>query len=92
MATTAKKLTVQFPEKCIGCELCVMEVQRQLNRVGLDDSLIRIFKKFDEAKKESRYEILLDPRVQETDIEMIAKICPTLVFSVDDCEEQHELI
>jgi ferredoxin len=88
----AKKLTVQFPEKCIGCELCVMEVQRQLSRVGLDDSLIRIFKKYDEAKKESRYEILLDPRVQETDIEMIAKICPTAVYSIEESEETHEFL
>jgi Fe-S-cluster-containing hydrogenase component 2 len=88
----AKKLTVQFPEKCIGCELCVMEVQRQLNRVGLDDSLIRIFKRFDEVKKESRYEILLDPRVQETDIEIIAKICPTAVFSIEESDSKHEFL
>lgn len=87
----AKILKVIFPEKCIGCELCVMEVQRQLNRVGLEDSLIRIFRKYDEVKKEARYEVLLDPRVQEADIERIAKICPTGVFSIEESDGEDVL-
>ena len=87
----AKILKIIFPEKCIGCEICVMEVQRQLDRVGLEDSLIRIFRKYDETKKEAKYEILLDPRVHETDIEKIARICPTGVFSVEESEGEDVL-
>lgn len=87
----AKILKVIFSEKCIGCEICVMEVQHQLNRVGLEDSLIRIFRKYDDVKKEARYEVLLDPRVQEADIERIARICPTGVFSVEESDGEDVL-
>ncbi len=87
----AKILKALFSEKCIGCELCVIEVQRQLNRIGIEDSLIRIFKKYDDIKKESRYEVFLDPRVQETDLERIVKICPTGVFTVEESEGEDDL-
>lgn len=40
----AKILKISFPEKCIGCELCVIEVQRQMGKLGLEGSLIRVFR------------------------------------------------
>lgn len=40
----AKVLKISFPEKCIGCELCVLEAQRQLGKLGLEGSLIRVFR------------------------------------------------
>jgi NAD-dependent dihydropyrimidine dehydrogenase PreA subunit len=39
----SKTLKAVRPEKCNGCELCVLESQRQLEKVGLEESLIRVF-------------------------------------------------
>lgn len=84
-----KSLKVQFPQKCIGCELCVLEMQRQLEKVGLEGSLIRILRN---KKKESEfleYAIDLDPRINKLDIEKIKSICPTEVFEI--IEDDNEL-
>ncbi|KKU31982.1 MAG: hypothetical protein UX44_C0002G0015 [candidate division WWE3 bacterium GW2011_GWA1_46_21] len=73
-----KTLRVAFPERCVGCELCVMEVQRQLKKVGLDGSLIRIL------REKSGYTISIDPKVDSMGIEKIKLSCPTLVFSLEE--------
>jgi len=40
----SKILKAVLPEKCLGCEMCVYEAQRQMNKLGLEGSFIRIFK------------------------------------------------
>ena len=91
-----KVLKVSFPEKCTGCELCVFEVQRQLNKIGLDGSPIRIFK-----NKEERvllgdvvFTVDLDPKVNKNDLEKIKGICPTGVFTIEEVgkEQQEQLL
>ncbi len=73
-----KVLKALFPERCIGCELCVMAAQRQFKKAGLDGSFIRIL------RQESGYSVDIDPQAGDLDVEKIKKICPTLVFSVED--------
>jgi hypothetical protein len=77
-----------FPQKCIGCELCVMEVQRQLGRAGLDGSLIRILKSFNETERTVEYAINIDPQVNTLDITKIREICPTGVFTTEETENE----
>jgi len=88
----AKVLKVSFPEKCSGCELCVAQAQRQLGKVGLEGSLIRILR----DKKEDgslKFSIDLDPTVGQLDLEAIHKICPRGVFTVEETksEDSHDL-
>ncbi len=90
--TTPKVLKASFEKNCIGCELCVLEVQRQLGRVGLDGSPIRIFRKEKSAEKIS-FSVEVDPSVNTLEIEKIKEICPALVFTLEDSvEEKHELV
>lgn len=85
-----KILKVKFPDQCNGCELCVMEVQRQLKRVGLEGSLIRVFR--DHSKTgDIEFAIELDPRLNTLDIESIKNICPKNVFAITE-EENAGLI
>ena len=87
----AKNLKVSFPQKCIGCEVCVFEAQRQLKKVGLEGSLIRIFRNKKEGKEFLEYSIDIDPRLNKLDIEAIKNMCPTEVFEVVE-EENDGLI
>ena len=87
----AKNLKVSFPQKCIGCEICVLEAQRQLKKVGLEGSLIRIFRNKKEGKEFLEYSIDIDYRLNKLDIEAIKNICPTEVFEVME-EENDGLI
>lgn len=87
----SKFLKISFPQKCIGCELCVLEVQRQFEKIGLEGSLIRVFKSKKQDSDFLKFSIDLDPRINKMDIEKIKEICPTLVFEVLD-EEQDGLI
>lgn len=75
-------LKVAFPQKCIGCELCVAEAQRQLKKVGLEGSLIRILRNKKENSEFIEYSIDLDPHIDRLDIESIGKTCPTEVFEI----------
>jgi len=75
-----KILKVILPQKCIGCELCVFEAQRQLEKVGLEGAFIRIF------RDGSGFSIVLDPQVNTLDIEKIQEICPNGVFEVLESE------
>ena len=67
-------------DKCNGCELCILESQRQLKKVGLEESLIRIFK----GNSESSFRIDIDPRINVIDIEKIKNICPKEVFETSE--------
>jgi hypothetical protein len=80
----AKTLKLVRPEKCNGCELCVLEAQRQLEKVGLEESLIRIFTK---KEPDSEYPIFspnIDPRINSINIEQIKNICPKSVFETEE--------
>ena len=83
----AKILKVKFPEKCNGCELCVMEVQRQMGKIGLDGSLIRILRENDSGGL--LFVVDMDPKINEVNIEEIVKICPTGVFEISDLVEEN---
>jgi hypothetical protein len=86
----AKVLKASFEKNCIGCDLCVAEVQRQLGKVGLEGSPIRIFRR--KVNEGISFSVDLDPSVNKLDIEKVEKICPALVFTLEDGEkEQHEL-
>jgi copper chaperone CopZ len=70
-------LKASFTEECNGCELCIMEVQRQLKKIGLEGSLIRVLGILE-------FRIDLDQQVNKLDIEKIKQICPKNVFTVEE--------
>lgn len=83
----AKKILVaKFENRCNGCELCVLEAQRQLGLVGLTNSPIRILK--DISGTNLYFHVEIDESVNELKIEEFIKICPTAVFEiVEDSDE-----
>lgn len=85
-----KILKITFPEKCIGCELCVMEVQRQLDKVGLNGALMRVHKSRSPDNLELKYSITMDPQINSLDASKLLDICPTGVFTLEE-EEDNEL-
>ncbi len=87
----AKYLKITFPQKCIGCELCVAEAQRQLKTVGLNNALIRIFKQKAKDSSEPTFGIQLDPSINKLAIQKIKDICPAQVFTIEEEQEQNEL-
>jgi len=69
-----------------------MEVQRQLQKVGIEGSLIRIFKDNRESlTTDNSFSIELDPRINNMEIEKIVKICPQNVYEITE-EENAGLI
>lgn len=82
----AKILVAKHSEKCNGCELCLIELQQQLEKLGLEDSLIRIFVTKETGKEYPAYTPEIDPRVNSLDIESVKKICPKLVFEIEELE------
>ncbi|HDQ88741.1 MAG TPA: hypothetical protein ENN92_01175 [candidate division WWE3 bacterium] len=74
-----------LPQKCVGCELCVAESQRQLNKLGLEGAFIRIF------RDGTSFSIVLDPQVNTLDVEKIKSICPAFVFETLE-SESYELL
>lgn len=66
--------------------MCVFEAQRQLKKVGLEGSLIRVFRKTSEDKEKIVFDIELDPRINILNIEKIASICPKNVMEVIEKE------
>ncbi len=87
----AKIIKITFPENCIGCELCVIEVQRQLNKLGLEGSPIRIFRNQEENMiGEVIFTIDMDKTVNKLKVEKIKNICPTGVFTVEESSEVDE--
>lgn len=95
-----KTLKIALPQNCIGCEMCVMETQRQLKKVGLDGALIRVLRaNQNESNKVTSladdqkviYQIDLDPQVSNLDISKIKNICPTEVFSIEETDDGHTI-
>ncbi|OGC50551.1 hypothetical protein A2716_05090 [candidate division WWE3 bacterium RIFCSPHIGHO2_01_FULL_40_23] len=80
-----KILKVSFPEKCIGCELCVLAAQRQVGKASFEGSPIRIMG----GKK--GYDIHLDPSVNDLDVNKISEICPKGCFSVEEGGQEEGL-
>ncbi|MBD3365833.1 hypothetical protein GF360_00650 [candidate division WWE3 bacterium] len=80
-----KILKPVFPEKCIGCEMCVMDSQRQLGKVGLEGAFIRVF------REGTKFSIVLDPQVNTLDVEKIRDICPQGVYEVREVDD-YELL
>jgi len=64
-----------------------MEVQRQLGKIGLDGSLIRILRENDSGGL--LFVVDMDPKINEVNIEEIVKICPTGVFEISDLVEEN---
>jgi len=73
-----------YINRCNGCELCIFEAQRQLKKVGLEDSLIRVFRKKNPETQALGFELEIDPRINILDIERIKSICPKKVFEVEE--------
>ncbi len=88
----AKFLKISLPENCIGCEICILETQRQLKKVGLEGALIRISRQKNEETGKLIYSIQLDPQVNDLDLHKIRDICPTKVYTVEESEGDGGLI
>ena len=69
-------------DRCHGCEMCVFESQRQLKKVGLEESLIRVFRKKIPNQEKIEFKLEIDPRINVLNIEKISSICPRNVFEV----------
>lgn len=76
------KLIPENIDKCTGCELCVLEAQRQLKKVGLEGALIRIFRTQKGKTEYLKYGIDLDPRIEQLNLEDIKNICPRSVYKI----------
>jgi NAD-dependent dihydropyrimidine dehydrogenase PreA subunit len=87
----AKKiLKATFENRCNGCELCVYEAQRQLGKIGLSDSPIRIMR--DTNSSNLYFHVVIEEELLEKlNLEEIVKICPTGVFEIIE-EENDNLI
>jgi len=80
-------LKATFEDRCNGCELCVMEAQRQLKRVGLSDAPIRILR--DNTSSNLYFYVELNESLlTKLNVNEIFKVCPTGVFEI--IEEQDE--
>ena len=84
----AKVLKASLPQACIGCELCIMEMQKQMHKAGLNGSLIRILKNRSETTSRLEYNIDLDRQINAYDIKKIRDICPTGVFTVEESQDE----
>jgi ferredoxin len=82
-----KTLKATQPDKCNGCELCSLEAQRQLKKIGLEESLIRIFRKKGENPQTIDNSVEIDPRVNMLNIDRVCEICPKNVFEVIETRE-----
>jgi len=87
----AKKiLRATFENRCNGCELCVLEAQRQLGKVGLSNSSIRILR--DATSSNLYFHVVIDDEVlDKINLDQIVKICPTGVFEIVE-EENDNLL
>lgn len=78
----AKVLKAEYPDRCIGCEMCVFETQHQLKKIGLEGALIRIFR--NRKKDRNIFSVDIDPRINTTATEKIKDSCPQGVFVIED--------
>lgn len=80
-----KVLKGTFPEKCIGCELCVLAAERLLGKVGIEGAPIKIL------TSQKGFNIHLDPSVNTLDIKKIAQVCPKACFTIEEVQVEEEL-
>lgn len=72
-----KKLIVSFPEKCIGCELCVLLAHKLAEgSLGISKSPIKVIKEGEKYNLDADEGRISDP-------DKISDICPTNVFTVE---------
>lgn len=83
-----KIIKATFENRCVGCELCLFEAQRQLGKIGIIDSPIRILK--EKSGNKIYLHVELDERVQDLNISEIQKVCPALVFEIIDRPEDED--
>ena len=69
----SKTIKIIREDKCNGCEMCVMESQRQLKKVGLEGSYMRILR---HIEKGTKFEVCIDPKIQDLNIKKIVTLCP----------------
>ncbi len=81
-----KILKIIRPDRCNGCELCVLETQRQLEKVGLEGALIRVFRNKEAGSEYPQHLLDIDPRVNSLHIEKIKTICPAEVFETEESD------
>lgn len=81
-----KVLKATFPERCIGCEMCVLEAQRQLKKIGLEGSLIRVLRSTNTKLGYIEYNLDIDPRISNLNIDKIKNICPQAVFEIEETQ------
>ena len=81
---SSKILEISFPEKCIGCELCIQEAQRQIGKIGLDEAPIRIFNsnKTTNLTNTPTYEIVINKDINKLDIEKIESILVSAALEI----------
>jgi len=85
----AKKIIkATFENRCIGCELCIYEAQRQLGKIGVIDSPIRILK--EKSGNKIYLHVELDERVQNLNLTELQKVCPALVFEIVEQTEDED--
>ncbi len=80
-----KVLKIAYPKNCSGCELCVLEAQRQLGKFGMEGSPIRIF------RKGTGFAIEIDPRINNLDLDKIRTVCPKANFYIEDANSDELL-
>ena len=73
----SKTVKVSNEGACIGCEMCVMECQRQLKKVGLEGAYVRILRN---AEDGTRFEVSVDPKISSLNAKKIVDVCPQGVF------------
>jgi NAD-dependent dihydropyrimidine dehydrogenase PreA subunit len=74
----SKILKIINQDKCIGCEMCVLECQQQLKTAGLEGSYIRILRNLSAGTK---FVVSVDPKVEELNLKRIIRACPQDVFA-----------
>lgn len=80
----AKTLKPTQEDMCNGCEMCVFESQRQLKKVGLEESLIRVFRNKVGKSTKNEFSLEIDPRISALNLEKIKSICPREVFEITE--------
>ncbi|MBN1162849.1 hypothetical protein JXA34_03865 [Patescibacteria group bacterium] len=77
-----KNIQASRSQNCNGCELCVLETQRQAGKIGLEEALIRILKDFRMNSNKPTFSVDIDPRIESQNVEKIKNICPKDVFDI----------
>jgi len=77
----AKTIKASYQSRCFGCEMCLMECQRQMKKAGLEGSYIRVLR---DAKNGLEFRVYVDPKIRELNIDRIIKVCVRQVLEEVD--------